>query len=65
MPAVPPKSEPESPRPQPEREDVDGDRPRIVSSDELLQGRREMWIEHQGEMYRLRSTAKGKLYLTK
>ena len=40
-------------------------RPRIVSSHELLQGSRELWIEHEGEMYRLRLTAGGKLYLTK
>jgi hemin uptake protein HemP len=41
------------------------DRPRILSSDELFQGQRELWIEHQGEMYRLRVTSKGRLYLTK
>jgi hemin uptake protein HemP len=41
------------------------DRPRIMSSDELLQGRREIWIEHRGEMYRLRLTSSGKLCLTK
>lgn len=35
------------------------------TSDELLQGRREAWIEHHGEMYRLRLTGSGKLYLTK
>jgi hemin uptake protein HemP len=37
----------------------------VFSSDELLQGRREAWIEHRGEMYRLRLTGSGKLYLTK
>lgn len=41
------------------------DRPRILRSDELLQGRRELWIEHGEEMYRLRLTRSGKLYLTK
>ena len=43
------------------------DQPRaaVYSSDELLQGRREAWIEHRGEMYRLRLTGSGKLYLTK
>jgi hemin uptake protein HemP len=40
-------------------------RPRIIDSAELLQGRREVWIEHGGEMYRLRLTSSGKLYLTK
>jgi hemin uptake protein HemP len=44
-----------------------GDQPRaaVFSSDELLQGNREAWIEHRGEMYRLRLTGSGKLYLTK
>lgn len=41
------------------------DRPLIVQSSELLQGRRELWIEHGDEMYRLRLTRSGKLYLTK
>lgn len=41
------------------------DHPCIVRSDELLKGRRELWIEHGDEMYRLRLTASGKLYLTK
>jgi hemin uptake protein HemP len=36
-----------------------------ISSEELLQGRRELWIEHEGQMYRLRVTSRGKLYLTK
>ena len=40
-------------------------RPRVVASEELLQGRRELWIEHRGEMYRLRLTSAGKLYMTK
>lgn len=39
--------------------------PISYSSAELMQGRREVWIEHGGEMYRLRVTALGKLYLTK
>lgn len=39
--------------------------PQIVRSDELLQGRRELWIEHGEDMYRLRVTSSGKLYLTK
>ena len=37
----------------------------VFASDELLQGRREAWIEHRGELYRLRLTGSGKLYLTK
>jgi hemin uptake protein HemP len=39
--------------------------PRPVSSKELLQGREELLIEHDGEIYRLRLTPKGRLYLTK
>lgn len=45
--------------------DPASNRPRIIPSEELLQGRREIWIEHQGDMYRLRLTANGRLYLTK
>lgn len=41
------------------------DRPLIIRSEALLQGRREIWIEHGDEMYRLRITSSGKLYLTK
>jgi hemin uptake protein HemP len=40
-------------------------RPPVFSSAELLQGSREAWIEHGQQMYRLRLTSAGKLYLTK
>lgn len=40
------------------------ERPRY-DSDDLLQGAREAVIEHGGEIYRLRLTGSGKLYLTK
>lgn len=40
-------------------------RPGIIRSGELLHGARELWIEHGQDMYRLRVTASGKLYLTK
>ncbi|MCA9100781.1 MAG: hemin uptake protein HemP [Planctomycetales bacterium] len=40
-------------------------RPPVVSSAQLLQGHRELWIEHNGELYRLRVTSRGNLYLTK
>jgi hemin uptake protein HemP len=36
-----------------------------LRSEDLLAGRSEVWIEHRGDMYRLRLTASGKLYLTK
>ncbi len=55
-----------------EREDQTGgrqsggqERPLIHTSEELLQGRDEAWIEHDGQMYRLRITSKGNLILTK
>ncbi len=41
------------------------DPPHTISSEELLKGRRELFIEHEGQMYRLRVTSRGKLYLTK
>jgi len=43
----------------------DADRPLIIRSEDLLQGRREVWITHSDEMYRLRVTSSGRLYLTK
>lgn len=55
----------EVPLPSPKDTSAGGDRPTIYSSDELLQGRREVWIEHGDQMYRLRLTQAGKLYLTK
>ncbi len=55
--------------PSDEQHDVTaGDREKrspVYHSSELFQGHREIWIEHKGEMYRLRKTARGKLYLTK
>lgn len=40
-------------------------RPTIFTSADLLQGCREAWIEHGDQLYRLRLTSAGKLYLTK
>jgi hemin uptake protein HemP len=37
----------------------------VLRSEDLLAGRSEVWIEHRGDMYRLRLTTSGKLYLTK
>lgn len=39
--------------------------PRIVSSETLLAGRRELIIQHGTEQYRLRLTASNKLILVK
>ena len=36
-----------------------------IPSEALLAGRPEVAIEHQGQVYRLRQTAQGKLILTK
>ena len=37
----------------------------VVPSDSLFHGQREVWIEHEGERYRLRITRRGKLILQK
>jgi hemin uptake protein HemP len=39
--------------------------PAVVTSAELLRGRREVTILHAGETYRLRVTSKDRLILTK
>jgi hemin uptake protein HemP len=41
------------------------DTTRIVSAQELFQGDREICIEHEGEIYRLRITRRNKLILQK
>lgn len=38
---------------------------RLIRSSELLNGQREVLIEHAGDVYSLRHTSKGKLILTK
>lgn len=53
-------SEKEEHTPEPEEQ-----HPIVYASAELLKGRKEVWIEHEGEMYRLRITARGRLILTK
>ena len=40
-------------------------RPRRLKVSELLQGEREVILEHDGQDYRLRITANGKLILSK
>jgi len=39
--------------------------PRVVSARELFDGDREICIEHEGEIYRLRITRRNKLILQK
>lgn len=38
---------------------------RVLRSEEILQGSREVVIDHAGQLYRLRLTSTGKLILTK
>ncbi|WP_146534251.1 hemin uptake protein HemP [Rubripirellula reticaptiva] len=47
------------------RSDHSGQDPLFISSQEILRGRREVWIDHAGDVYRLRLTSSGKLYLSK
>ena len=39
--------------------------PRTITTEDLFAGRREIWIQHGDQRYRLRITAAGKLILTK
>lgn len=48
----------------PDRE-TDGDTAKRLRSEDLLQGQREIQIEHRGEIYRLLQTRNGKLLLQK
>jgi hemin uptake protein HemP len=50
----------DAPAARPEKEP-----PRIISTQELFDGRREILIEHAGEQYRLRITRRNKLILQK
>jgi hemin uptake protein HemP len=55
---------------EPDRDDVDAasrsEEPAVVIPAERIFGdRREVWIEHNGERYRLRITRRGKLILQK
>ena len=48
-----------------ERSAAAGGRPRRLKVSDLLAGEREAILEHDGQEYRLRITANGKLILTK
>ncbi|KAB2911381.1 MAG: hemin uptake protein HemP [Hyphomicrobiaceae bacterium] len=52
-----------NPRPRPQPQSVAG--PRRLKVSDLLEGEREVLLEHDGQDYRLRITANGKLILTK
>lgn len=43
----------------------DSDEPKVIGSQALLGGSRQLFIDHEGERYILRLTSKGKLILTK
>ena len=43
----------------------DGDVPEPVPSQQLMQGRKQLEISHNGQVYRLQQTRQGKLILTK
>lgn len=36
-----------------------------IASHDLLQGQRQVWIDHDGTLYCLKATSNGRLYLTK
>ncbi|MBA2115078.1 hemin uptake protein HemP [Bremerella alba] len=44
---------------------VDEQRQTAIVSGDLLQGRRQVWINHDGTLYCLKATSNGRLYLTK
>lgn len=44
---------------------VDEQRQSVIASGDLLQGRRQVWIDHDGTLYCLKATSNGRLYLTK
>jgi hemin uptake protein HemP len=39
--------------------------PPTYTTQQLFRGSREVWIEHEGQRYRLRITTRGRLILTK
>jgi hemin uptake protein HemP len=55
----------EDPRTLPGAASPAGERRKRIKVNELLQGDREVILEHDGQDYRLRITANGKLILTK
>jgi hemin uptake protein HemP len=61
-----PTNGPQPPKPvAPEPADSRHESPGTVNSRDLLQGGRELLIDHAGEIYRLRLTRNGKLILHK
>jgi hemin uptake protein HemP len=58
-------SQDDPPTPEGKRPTAHAGRPRRLKVSELLAGEREAILEHDGQDYRLRITANGKLILTK
>jgi hemin uptake protein HemP len=56
---------PDRPEPQPALPEPSPDDPRIVSTEELFRGSKELCIEHDGVHYRLRITRRNRLILQK
>lgn len=48
-----------------ELENTAGDTARAIDAESIFAGRREVWIRRGDDMYRLRLTSSGKLYLSK
>lgn len=51
--------------PNPNDDDIAKSLPKIISFDSLSRCGDEIWIENNGQIYRLRRTKQGKLILTK
>ena len=49
----------------PAKESISGSLPKIVKFEQLARCGEEIWIENDGQIYRLRKTKHGKLILTK
>ncbi|MCI0740031.1 MAG: hemin uptake protein HemP [Gemmataceae bacterium] len=60
---MPPDSEPTKDQTKPGA--ADADRAKVVSTEQLFAGEREIVIEHEGVRYRLRITRRNKLILQK
>ena len=58
-------SDESDPRPQETPADPPPPDAEVVRAEQLFQGRREIWIELNGERYRLRITRRNKLILQK
>jgi len=54
-----------SPLPGPKPDETERGEPPVVTSEQLLAGRRQLIIQHGGERYRLMVTRSNKLILTK